>query len=473
MSGKVQKRQLQNGIIPQQDADLEGAVLGAMLLEKDGFAIGLELLNEEVFYTPFNQQLFKAMVLDNEEFGRSDLLLAAQRMRSLTGQECSFAISELTNRVASAANIEFHIRVIQEKYMFRKIVEVSYNFGGLAQQGAEEVFELQARMISELESISTSIIKTKERSAKQLALEVVKELTELHQNKIQGLTGIPSGYKKLDQVTGGWQKTNLIILAARPSVGKTAFVLNLARNAAVGYGIPVAFFSLEMANIELMKRLVGLESKVRGERISHARLEESDWKKITQNLHKLEKAPLYVDDTAGLKLHELRAKARRMKAAYGIEMIVIDYLQLMDVEGNTFNREQEISKISRGLKKLAKELGVPVIALSQLSRDVEKRGGGGRPRLSDLRESGAIEQDADMVMFLWSELKDEGDVRSDGLTQYVRHLDIAKHRNGSVGQADLIFTPTYSIFTERDTDVPILDEYVRDFYIGKTNDLPF
>lgn len=462
----VKRKAERAGSTPLHSVEVEQVIIGAMLLDRDGFNVGMELLSAEVFFSPLHRDVFAAMRMDNDEFGKTDLRICFQRMRKLYGAKYNpFELNDLANGVASAANIELWIREVQELYISRQMLAVCYEFQQKLSTGGEDVFEVQAKLISEVESITNSVIKSKEKSTRILAYEALKELQELQREKRQGLTGIPSGFKQLDQLTGGWQPSNLIILAARPAVGKTAFVLNLARNAAVGYNIPVAIFSLEMSGIELVKRMFSSEALVRGERIIHARLDDSDWSKINSNLGKLEKAPLYIDDSGGLKLHELRAKARRMKAAYGIQMIVIDYLQLMEVEGNAFdgNRVQEISKISRGLKLLAKELKIPVIALSQLSREVDKRTSA-RPRLSDLRESGSIEQDADIVMFIWSDIKNEDHRSAETFIQEVRHIDFAKVRNGAVGQCELTFTPSFSLFTGREVAVPKLDDDVRFTY---------
>ena len=312
-----------------------------------------------------------------------------------------FYLIQLTKKVASSAHIEFHARIILQKFIQRQLIKISSEIIEQAYDETTDVFDLLDHAEAKLYEVTQGNIKKSSETAQNLVIQAKKKIEEIS-NK-QGLSGIPSGFDKLDKLTSGWQPSDLIIIAARPGMGKTAFVLSMARNIAVNTQVPVAFFSLEMSSVQLITRLISSETGLSSEKLRTGRLAKHEWEQLNVKVKGLEKAPIYIDDTPSLSIFDLRAKARRMASQYGIRLIVVDYLQLMTSGGSqkSGNREQEISTISRNLKALAKELDVPIVAISQLSRAVETRGGSKRPLLSDLRESGAIEQDADIVSFIY------------------------------------------------------------------------
>jgi len=359
---------------------------------------------------------------------------------------------ELTNRVASAANIEYHARIITQKHIQRELIRVSTKVIKDAFEDTTDVFNLLDEAEQGLFAITQQNLSRSYESMGSLTSRALKQLEELSQKK-SGLTGVPTGFTDLDRLTSGWQPSDLIILAARPGMGKTAFTLALARNAAVDFDKPVAVFSLEMSNVQLVQRLISMEAEISGSKLRSGQLEDYEWQQLQSAIEKMSEVPIYIDDTPGINIFELRAKCRRMKMQHDIQMVVIDYLQLMSggPDSGKGNREQEISMISRSLKGLAKELSVPVIALSQLSRAVETRGGNKRPMLSDLRESGAIEQDADIVSFIYrpeyySILEDEEGNSLKGVGEII----IAKHRNGALDTVKLKFIDHFAKFTNLD-----------------------
>ena len=365
----------------------------------------------------------------------------------------AFYITELTSKVASAANIEFHARIITEQSIKRELIRISSTIQKDAFEDTTDVFELLDAMEQSLFEISEKNIRKNYATMSSIMRDAIAEL-EVRKNQKDGLTGVPSGFTALDRVTSGWQKSDLVIIAARPAMGKTAFVLSVLRNAAVDHNRPVAIFSLEMSSVQLVNRLISSEAELDSDKIKKGTLADHEWAQLVHKTAKLSKAPLFVDATPALSILELRAKCRKLKAQHDIQMVVVDYLQLMSGDskgGFGGNREQEIASISRALKKIAKELSIPVIALSQLSRAVETRGGDKRPQLSDLRESGAIEQDADMVMFLYRPeyygiTEDEGGASTAGVGEVI----IAKHRNGSLENIKLRFIGRYTKFTDLD-----------------------
>ena len=429
------------GKVPPQSRELEEAVLGAIMLEKSAFDTVVEILKPECFYMDGHQRIFTAMMsLANKQMP-IDLLTVVEELKFKQDLEIvggAYYISKLTNAVVSSANIEAHARIILQKFIQRELIRMSGEILTEAYEDSTDVFDLLDVAESKLFEITNNHLRKNFDSIDTVIMQTIKRIDDMR-NRQEDITGVPSGFTHLDKVTYGWQNSDLIILAARPAVGKTAFALNLARNAALHPTKPtaVALFSLEMSSGQLVQRILSAESEIWLEKISRGRMEEHEMQQLyKKGIQRLSKAPIFIDDTAALNIFELRAKCRRLKSKHNIGIIIIDYLQLMTGGGGdrNSNREQEISQISRNLKGLAKELQVPIIALSQLSRDVEKRKDGNKiPQLSDLRESGAIEQDADMVMFLYR--PEYYDITSNEFGESNKgetHVRIAKHRNGTL-----------------------------------------
>jgi replicative DNA helicase len=444
------------GKVPPQAVELEEAVLGALMLEKDALTNVIDILKVESFYKESHKVIFQAILDLFTESQPIDLLTVTSQLRRNGALEVAggaFYVTELTSKVASAANIEYHARIITEQSIKRELIKISGEIQKEAFEDTTDVFELLDKMEQSLFEISEKNIRKNYSDMRSIMREAIVEL-EARKNQKDGLTGVPSGFTALDRVTSGWQKSDLVIIAARPAMGKTAFVLSVLRNAAVDHNRPVAIFSLEMSSVQLVNRLISAEAELDSEKIKKGSLADHEWAQLIHKTAKLSKAPLFVDDTPALSILELRAKCRKLKAQHDIQLVVIDYLQLMSGDskngGQGGNREQEIASISRALKKIAKELSIPVIALSQLSRAVETRGGDKRPQLSDLRESGSIEQDADMVMFLYRP-EYYGFTEHDGQpTAGVGEVIIAKHRNGSLENVKLRFIGKYTKFTDLD-----------------------
>lgn len=424
------------GKVPPQAVQLEEAVLGAMMLDKDCVNRVIDILRPESFYDERNQKVYEAIFnLFNKEGGRIDLLTVAEELRTqgdLDRIGGPFYLSQLTNRVASAAHVEEHARIVAQKHVQRELIRVSGDIIRDAYDDTTDVFDLLDRAENSLFQVTEGNLKKNFSRMKDVVGEVVLNIENARKDS-DGVSGVPSGFVDLDRVTGGWQRANMIVLAARPGMGKTAFVLSMARNMAVEFDIPVAVFSLEMSSAELVQRLVSSEAGISGHKLRVGDLSEQEYQILHQRVGRLEEAPLFIDDTPGLSVFDLRAKCRRLKAQHGISMVIIDYLQLMTgSKDNKGNREQEISMISRSIKAIAKELDVPIIALSQLSRMVETRGGDKKPILSDLRESGAIEQDADIVSFIYRAEYYGIPHDEDGEpTENRAELIIAKNRHGS------------------------------------------
>ena len=428
------------GKIPPQAKDLEEAILGAIMLEKSAFDTVIEILKPECFYVEAHQKIYKAMQSLQIKNLPIDLLTVVEELKfkeELDFVGGPYAVTKLTNVVVSSANIEAHSRIVLQKFIQRELIRISGEIIGEAYEDSTDVFDMLDTAETKLFEITNNHLR---RNFDDIATVLVKTINRIEEmrNRQDEMTGVPTGFPSLDRLTYGWQPTDLIILAARPSVGKTAFALNLARTAALHPTKPTAvgFFSLEMSSSQLVQRILSAESEIWLEKIARGKLEEHEMKQLyKKGIEKLSKAPIFIDDSAALNIFELRAKCRRLKNKHNIGMIIIDYLQLMSGSADrNSNREQEISKISRDLKGLAKELQVPIIALSQLSREVEKRKEGNKiPQLSDLRESGAIEQDADMVMFLYR--PDYYDVTTNEMGESNKgetYVKIAKHRNGSL-----------------------------------------
>ncbi|MBF9252631.1 replicative DNA helicase [Pontibacter sp. 172403-2] len=443
---------------PPQALDLEEAVLGALMLEKDALTNVIDILRPQSFYKEAHQRIFKAILALFDKSEPVDILTVTHELREQGELELAggaYYVTQLTTRVNSAANIEYHARIITENSIKRDLISISSEVLSRAFEDTTDVFDLLDSTEAKLYEVSESNIRKNFDDMRSLMHQAIKELEE-KRKQADGLTGVPSGLVALDRVTSGWQKSDLVILAARPAMGKTAFVLSCMRNAAVDFNKGVAIFSLEMSSLQLVNRLISSEAELDSEKIKKGSLEDYEWAQLNHKIAKLTEAPIFIDDTPGLSIRELRTKCRRLKAQYDIQMIIIDYLQLMsgnaDGKGNG-NREQEIASISRAMKMLAKELNVPVIALSQLSRAVETRGGDKRPQLSDLRESGSIEQDADMVLFLYRpEYYGITEDEMGNPTAGVGEVIIAKHRNGSLENVQLKFIGKYTKFTNLEHD---------------------
>jgi replicative DNA helicase len=429
------------GKLPPQAKDLEEAVLGAIMLEKSAFDTVVEILKPECFYVEAHQQIYRAMQGLAQKSQPIDILTVVEELKRREELEViggPYYVTKLTNMVVSTANIDAHSRIILQKFIQRELIRISGEIISDSYEDSTDVFDLLDDAESKLFEITNNHLRKNFDPIDRVLVKTIQRIEDLR-HKNEDITGIPSGFSGLDRVTYGWQNTDLIILAARPSVGKTAFALNLARNAALHptKPTPIGFFSLEMSAGQLVQRILAAESEILMEKIARGKLEEHEMKQLyAKGIQRLGQAPIFIDDTPALNIFELRAKCRRLKNKHNIGMIIIDYLQLMSgtSENRNGNREQEISKISRDLKGLAKELGIPIIALSQLSREVEKRKEGNKmPQLSDLRESGAIEQDADMVMFMYR--PEYYDITTNEMGDSNRgetHVRIAKHRNGSL-----------------------------------------
>jgi replicative DNA helicase len=453
-AGKLLPRDISEslGKLPPQALDLEEAVLGALMLEKNALNAVVEFLKPEHFYVEAHKTIYEAIVELFKASEPVDMRTVVNQLRKhgkLELVDGAYKIAELTAKVSSAANIEYHARVIIEMAIKRTLIEVASQIHHDAYEDMTDVFELLDKTEQSIFQISDSNLRKNYDNMRNLMARAIQELQVLKEHK-DGLTGVPSGFTDLDRMTSGWQKSDLVIIAARPGMGKTAFVVSALRNAAVDFKIPVAIFSLEMASIQLVNRMISAEAELESEKIKKGNLADHEWTQLVHKTSKLSSAPIFIDDTPALSILELRAKCRRLKAEHGVQLIVIDYLQLMRGEQGG-NREQEIASISRALKGIAKELSVPVLALSQLSRSVETRGGDKKPQLADLRESGSIEQDADIVMFLYRPEYYKITVDEEGMpTQGTGEVIIAKHRNGSTGNVKLKFIGKYTKFCDLD-----------------------
>ena len=450
-----------DGKLPPQAIDLEEAVLGALMIDNDALSNAIELLKPESFYKYQHQKIFSAIEDLFNSAKKVDILTIVEELKK-KGELKKIGgpsfITKLTERIASAANIETHARIIAQKFIQRELIRISNQTIKDAYDDKSDVFDLLNAAEKGLYEISEGNIRKNYDKMSTLILQALNQIEEI-KNKEDGLSGVPSGFSELDRVTSGWQKSDLVILAARPGMGKTAFVLSMARNTAVKFNIPVAVFSLEMSSVQLVNRLIASESGIPTQKLRKGNLEDHEWIQLNQQITKLSEAPLFIDDTPALTIFELRAKCRRLVKNHGVQLVVIDYLQLMHAgnSNKSGNREQEISTISRSLKSIAKELNVPIIALSQLSRAVETRGGDKRPMLSDLRESGAIEQDADIVCFIyrpeyygfteWPDTTPGQDPDCQGQGEII----VAKHRNGSLENIKLRFIPQLAKFTDLDS----------------------
>ncbi len=445
------------GKLPPQAVEIEEAVLGALMLERDALSNVIDILHPESFYRDSNQEIYAAIVDLFNDSQPIDIKTVTHQLRKVGKLELiggAHYVAELTTKVNSAANIEYHARIIAEQSIKRELIRISSEIQKDAYEDTIDVFKLLDRAEQSLFDVSESHIRKNYDKMSSLMHQAIDEI-QIRKDRKDGLTGVPSGFSALDRVTSGWQSSDLVIIAARPGMGKTAFVVSALRNAAIDFNTPVAIFSLEMSSVQLVNRLISAEAELPSEKIKKGDLADYEWEQMIHKTRKLSEAPIFIDDTPALSILELRAKCRRLAAQHGVKLIIIDYLQLMsgDSSKGGGNREQEIASISRALKGIAKELNVPVIALSQLSRAVETRGGDKRPQLSDLRESGSIEQDADMVMFLYRPEYYGLDTDESGMPlQGLGEVIIAKHRNGSLDTVNLKFIGKFTKFTDWDGD---------------------
>ena len=445
------------GHVMPQAPEIEKAVLGALMIDKDAYLEVCDLLRPESFYEPRNQMVYEAIQLLSADESPVDVLTVTDKLGKMGKLEevgGPSYIAELSSRVATSASIEYHANIVAEKFLARQMIhyvsvigkktfDETYDIKDVVQEAESTLFELSQRNMKKEYSVLSPIV--------DKALDLVK-LAHANQG---GITGISSGLNKLDEMTCGWQNSDLVIIAGRPAMGKTAFALSLAKNIAGDQKIPMAIFSLEMSDVQLTNRLISNACKIDGKKLLSGQLDKQDWLRLDKKLDILKVAPLYIDDTESLSVMELRTKARRLVKEHGVKLIMIDYLQLMTASGMRYNsRQEEVSLISRSLKGLAKELNIPVLALSQLNRGVESRVGpeGKRPQLSDLRESGAIEQDADMVIFLHRPEYYGILMSSDGLIDYKDKAEviISKHRKGGTGIIMMEFKGEYTRFENCD-----------------------
>ncbi len=440
------------GHLQPQALEIEKAVLGALLIDKDAYSVVCEMLYPESFYEPRNQMVYTAIRdLSMAERPVDVLTVTEQLAKTGTLEEVGGPayIADISSRVASSAHIDYHARIIAQKFLARQLIQFAGNIetkafdetidvDDLMQEAEGSLFELSQKNMKKDYTQIDPVIKN--------AMDVINKAAA----NTDGLTGVPTGYHKLDDITSGWQASDLVIIAGRPAMGKTSFALSMAKNIAADYRVPMAFFSLEMSNVQLVNRLISNVCEIQGSKILNGQLQQDEWERLDKRINNLQGAPLYVDDTPGLSVFELRTKARRLVREHGVKIIMIDYLQLMNANGMRFSsRQEEVSTISRSLKGLAKELDIPILALSQLNRGVEAREGleGKRPQLSDLRESGAIEQDADMVLFVhrpeyYHIYQDDNGRDLHGMAQII----IAKHRKGATGDVLLTFRGEYTRF---------------------------
>jgi replicative DNA helicase len=433
--------------LPPQNVEAEQSVLGGILIENEALNKVVEILTPEDFYRDAHRRIFEALITLSERDEPADLITLSNELRKMNQLDSAGGASylaSLVDLVPTAANIEYYAKIVKEKAVLRKLISTSTDIVTRSYENLEDVEVLLDEAEQGIFQISDSRARPSFFPIREVIKGSFKTLERLYEKK-ELVTGVPSGFKELDRLTAGFQPSDLIIVAGRPSMGKTAFCLNVAQHAAIEKGIPSAIFSLEMSKEQLGIRMLCSEASVEGSRLRTGFLNESDWPRLTLAAGNLSDAPIYIDDTAAATALELRAKARRLRAEHDLGLIIIDYLQLMKGRAKVENRQQEISEISRSLKALAKELTIPVIAVSQLSRKTEERMGN-RPQLSDLRESGAIEQDADLILFIY---RDEVYNRSEeNPNKGVAEVIIGKQRNGPIGTIKLTFLDKFTSFKE-------------------------
>lgn len=436
--------------IPPQNIEAEQAVLGAMLIEREAISKVAELLRPEDCYREAHRLIYNAMLELFNKNDAVDMVTVIEFLRKGDKLEAAGGISYITslaNSVPTAANVLYHARIVEEKALLRQLINAATNIASSGYEGSEEVANI-------LDTAEKTILAVSSRKSgkdftpiKSIIFDAFTKIEQLYASK-GSITGISTGFKDLDRLTSGLQPSDLILIAARPSMGKTAFVLNIAQHIGIKEKKAVAFFSLEMSKEQLVQRMLCAESTIDSQRLRIGELEPNDWTKLVSGADRLSSAPIFIDDTSGITVMEMRSKARRLKIEYDLKLIIIDYLQLMQGSSKkgSENRQQEISEISRSLKGLARELGVPVIALSQLSRSVESRQVK-KPMLSDLRESGSLEQDADIVAFLYRDDYYNPDSEQKNITEVI----IAKHRNGPVDTVQLFFHKQFTKFSDLST----------------------
>jgi replicative DNA helicase len=459
------------GKMPPQAKELETAVLGAIMQEKNAIDKVSEILTPECFYQDSHQRVYLAIQALRHKNQPIDILTVVEELKSRNDLDVvggPYFVTKLTNDVVSAANIEFHARIIFEKFLQREMIRIGSEIMSAGYKEGSDVFELLDDAESKVSSIATRNLKG---DVSDIASAMVKTMQriELLRERGTSLTGISSGFEQLDRITRGFQPGDLIVLAARPSVGKTAIALNILRNA----GVPALMCSLEMDQISLSLRMLSSQSELNLHRLQTGRLSDDHMDQLyKKEIQRLSELKIFFDDNFGLTLLSLKAKARRLKKKYDLGLLIVDYLQLMTGDKSDNNREREIANISRGLKSLAKELGIPIIALSQLSRDLEKRQGKKRiPQLSDLRESGAIEQDADVVMFLYA--ADEDEIQQDTNLITKRYLKIAKQRNGMLGVIKFDFRNEIQKFSEEPEEVAVTKWQPAEMAVDDSDEMPF
>ncbi len=462
---------LDAGKIPPQAIDIEEAVIGALLVEPNAVADALDTLNEDCFYKEVNRKIFKAISSLYSQHSPIDILTVAEELKkddSLDLIGGPYYLSQLSSKIGAAAHLDYHIKILLQKFIQRELISISYDVQKDSFDDTLSVDDLLDSAQQKLFTLADRNIKVETKPIREILNETFAEI-DSYRDRSDGLSGLASGYTEIDKCTLGWQKSDLIIVAARPAMGKTAFVLTMARNMTVDHNIPVAFFSLEMSSVQLAKRLLVAETGLSSDQIRGGkRLAEHELIQIKERTKALAKAPLYIDSTPSLSIYEFRSKARKLVRNANVKMIIIDYLQLMtgppELRGM---REQEVANISRSLKSIAKELSIPIIALSQLSRAVEVRGGARRPQLSDLRESGSIEQDADIVLFIHR--PDYYGLQEDPSQQGLSEIIIAKHRNGSTKDIKMKFRSSEAKFVDlNEVEYSSMDG-VNDTYSSKMN----
>lgn len=446
---------MEAGKLPPQAPELEQAVLGALMLERNAVNEAIDILQPESFYVEAHRKIFDSILGLFRNDQPIDILTVTEELKKRGELDVvggPFYISQLTNKVASSANVQYHARIISQKHILRELIRISSDTMRDAYEDSADVFDLLDKTEQDLFTVTSGNLKRNYEPMSDLIQGAIEQI-ENAKTKTGGVSGVPTGFVQLDKLTAGWQRSDMVIVAARPAMGKTSFVLSMARNIAVEHKRAVAVFSLEMSSTQLVTRLIASEAGISSEKLRKGDLTDSEFTILHQHIARLTNAPIFIDDTPGLNIFELRAKARRLKSQHNVDLIIIDYLQLMTAGGDSKggNREQEISSISRSIKSIAKELDIPIIALSQLSRAVETRGGDKRPMLSDLRESGAIEQDADIVCFLYRPEYYKIYEDEHGSTLGVGEVIVAKHRNGAIDTVRLRFIPELAKFADLET----------------------
>lgn len=444
---------LEKGRLPPQDIELEQVVLGAMMIDKKAVDDVIDFLQDSMFYREEHRLIYKAIYDLFQDSEPIDLRTIVHKLRTegnidRIGGE--YYVVMLSQKVASSAHTEYHARIVQQLFIKRCLISISAEIAEKSYNDTIDVFDLLDTAESKLFEVTQRNLKKGSEVAEGLVKQAIKKIEDFAHRS--GMSGVPSGFSRLDEITSGWQDSDLVIIAARPGMGKTAFVMSMAKNMSIGFDIPVAIFSLEMSSVQLITRMISSETGISSEKLRKGSLEPHEWELLNVKVKNLSKAPIFIDDTPSLSIFDLRAKARRLVSQHNIKILVIDYLQLMTTGSSANgNREQEISTISRNLKSLAKELDIPILALSQLSRAVETRGGSKRPLLSDLRDSGAIEQDADIVSFIYrpeyygnTEWDDDERSPCEGQAEFI----VAKHRNGGLDNIRLKFTGHLALFSD-------------------------